>query len=228
MNKLVNLLFFFLLTTGLQAQSDSLSWVVYTPDFAFNNGIYLTFEQVKGNNPIPKSRIIISENLSSPAFFDKVLDGKKVFFFDENGLRKEVLTDKMWGFSSNGVIYINLGGSFNRISIVGNLCHFIATVTVTNQQYYDPFYSGYGGYYNVTPTAYATQETRQFLLNFKTGEVTDYSYENVSTAIASDQELAKEYSNLSKRKKKDLKFLYIRKYNQRNPLLIPIEKTSKK
>ncbi|SDB95386.1 hypothetical protein [Williamwhitmania taraxaci] len=224
MTKFINLLVLLLLSTGFHAQSDSLSSTVYTPDFSFNNGIYLTFAQVKNNNPIPKSRLIISENLSSPAFFDKVLGGKKIFFFDENGLRKEVLTEQIWGFSNNGVIYINLGGSFNKISIVGNLCHFIATVTVTNQQYYDPFYNGYGANYNISPNLYSIQETRQFLLNFKTGKVSDYTVPNVSTSIAADDELAKEYLNLSKRKKKDLKFLYIRRYNQCNPLLIPTKK----
>ena len=227
MSRIVNTFAFLLLSFGLHAQSDSVSWVIYTPDFAFNDGIYLNFEQVKRNNPIPKTRIICSEQLTSPIFFDKILDGRKLFFYDEHGLRKEVLTEKVWGFSSNGIIYINIGGSFNKISIVGNLCHFIATVTVMSQQYYDPFYYGYGGYYGTSPTTYAVPETRQFLLNFKTGEVTDYTYENVISAIASDKELSNEYASLSKRKKKDLKFLYIRKYNQRNPLFIPIKKRNK-
>lgn len=224
MKKAFNILVLLMLPIASYCQADSLAVVVYTPDFAFDDGIYLNFEQVKGNKPIPKTRIILSENLSSPLFFDKLLSGKKIFFFDDNGLRKEVLTDKIWGFSNKGVIYINIGGNFNKISIVGNLCHFIATIMVYNQQYYDPFGYGHGGVYNATPTAYATQETNQFLLNFKTGEVSEYNYEKVLASIASDTELAKEYADLSKRKKKDLKFLYIRKYNQRNPLLIPTHK----
>jgi len=224
MKKAYNILILLMLPIALYSQADSVTVVVYTPDFAFNDGIYLNFEQVKGNKPVPKTRIILSENLSSPLFFDKLLSGKKIFFYDENGLRKEVLADKIWGFSNKGVIYINIGGNFNKISIVGNLCHFIATITMYNQQYYDPFGYGYSGVYNATPTTYATQETNQFLLNFKTGEVSEYDYKNVLASIGSDTELAKEYANLSKRKKKDLKFLYIRKYNQRNPLLVPTYK----
>lgn len=222
MKILLNILTTLLLSITSYGQADSLRWAVYTPDFVFIDGIYLNFEQVKGNNPIPKTRIILSESLSSPNFFDKLLSGKKVFYFDKSGLRRDVLTEKIWGFSNKGVIYINIGGNFNKISIVGNLCHFIASVTVYSQQYYDPFYSGYGGGYNAT--TYAMQETHQFLLNFKTGEVSDYNHENVSLSIVSDTALAEEYSALSKRKKKDLKFLYIRKYNQRNPLLIPTHK----
>jgi len=90
-----------------------------------------------------------------------------------------------------------------------------------NQQYYDPFYYSYGGYYSYGPSSYATQETRQFLLNFKTGEVFDYDYKNVELLIATDQQLSTEYSKLSRRKKNDLKFFFIRQFNQRNPLLIP-------
>lgn len=223
MNKTLYTLTLLVLSLIVQAQPSNLVWVKYTPDFTFNDGIYLDFEQVKGNNPIPKTRIMVSENLTNPLFFDKILSGKKIFYFDENGLRKEVATEKIWGFSNKGVIYINMGGNFNKISIVGSICHFIATVTVVNQQYYDPFYNGYSAGYNVGPSVYAVQETRQFLLDFKTGTVFDYSYENVSLAIASDSVLAKEYAAMKKRKQKDLKFLYIRKYNERNPLLIPVK-----
>ncbi len=221
MKKITNILLACILSCHAFAQADSVRMVPFTPDFKFKEGLYLTFDQLKNNNPIPKSRIIISEDINSPEFFDKVLNGKKVFFFDSRGLRQEVLTEKVWGYSNNGSIYINVGGSFNRISIIGSICHFIATVTVVNQQYYDPFYYGYSGYYSYGPSTYATQETRQFLLNFKTGEVFDYDYKHVEVLIASDEELSNEYSRLSRRKKNDLKFFFIRRFNQRNPLMVP-------
>ncbi|HUX53611.1 MAG TPA: hypothetical protein VMV56_04305 [Williamwhitmania sp.] len=221
MKKIVNILLISLLACQAFAQADSVRMVKYTPDLKFKEGLYLSFAQLKSNSPIPKSRVIISENINSPSFFDKVLDGKKVFYFDSKGIRQEILTEKIWGFSSNGSIYINVGGNFNRISIIGSICHFIATVTVANQQYYDPFYYGYSGYYSYGPSTYATQETRQFLLNFKTGEVFDYDYKHVAVLIASDEELSNEYEQLSRRKKNDLKFFFIRRFNQRNPLMVP-------
>jgi len=221
MKKTINILLFCILSLQTIAQVDSVKTIPYTPDLKFKEGLYLTFNQLRSNNPIPKSRIIISEEIQSPQFFDRVIDGKKIFYFDTKGIRQEIPIEKVWGYSNNGSVYINVGGNFNRISIIGSICHFIATVTLMNQQYYDPFYYSYGGYYSYGPSSYATQETRQFLLNFKTGEVFDYDYKNVELLIATDQQLSTEYSKLSRRKKNDLKFFFIRQFNQRNPLLIP-------
>jgi len=38
-----------------------------------------------------------------------------------------------------------------------------------------------------------------------------------------DTELYDEYVQLSRKKKKDLMFVYIRKFNDKNPLYIPVE-----
>jgi hypothetical protein len=37
-----------------------------------------------------------------------------------------------------------------------------------------------------------------------------------------DEELYEEYMKLPRKKKRDLMFVYIRKYNERNPLFIPV------
>jgi len=37
-----------------------------------------------------------------------------------------------------------------------------------------------------------------------------------------DPELHDEFSGLSKKKKKQMKFLYIRKFNEKNPLFFPV------
>ena len=34
--------------------------VKYTPDFRFQDGIYLNFDQVKANSPIPKAKLLTS------------------------------------------------------------------------------------------------------------------------------------------------------------------------
>ena len=43
-----------------------------------------------------------------------------------------------------------------------------------------------------------------------------------SLLLMKDNELYEEYVQLSKRKKKDLMFVYIRKFNEKNPLFIPV------
>lgn len=51
--------------------------VKYTPDFRFNDGIYLNFDQVKMNSPIPKAKILTSTDYNDKEFFKKLFAGDK-------------------------------------------------------------------------------------------------------------------------------------------------------
>ena len=67
--------------------------------------------------------------------------------YDDNGVKKVMKTRDIWGYGRNGVLYINVGSTFHRISFVGNICHFVATTTTYNPNYYDPYYYNYNPYY---------------------------------------------------------------------------------
>ena len=69
----------------------------------------------------------------------------------------------------------------------------------------------------------ADTELRQYLLDFETGEVMEYDMDGVEILIMKDPELHDEYVSLSRRKKGQLKFVYIRKYNEKHPLYFPDE-----
>jgi hypothetical protein len=62
---------------------------------------------------------------------------------------------------------------------------------------------------------------RQYLIDFESGKVMDYDYKSMEVLLMKDPELHDEYMKLSKRKKKQLKFFYLRKFNERNPLYLP-------
>lgn len=199
-------------------QADTTKLVKYGPGFKFDEGIYLNFYQVKNNSPIPKTRIITTININDLDFFEKVLKDKTVSYYDEYGLKQEVKTSDIWGYSRRGSLYIQWGETFNRIPVVGNICHFVANIRVYNDRYYDPYYNSY----YTTPAPTTTTELRQLMLDFETGKVLDYNYENLLVILMRDQELYEEYNSLKKRKKRDEKFLYVRKYNEKYPLYIPI------
>jgi len=218
------LLFLISLTTA--GQTDSIKGVKYTSDYRFAPGLYLNFSQVKSNNPIPPSRIISKNDPYSIDFFQDLLDQKKISFYDELGSRQDVVTENIWGFSKDGKLFINYNGEFNRIPIVGSICHFIADITVVDTQYDPYYYDRYDYYYSSSyyrrPYNRTTRskEMRQYLLNFETGEVSTYERENVAVLLMEDPELYDEYSSLRKRKQKDLMFFFVRRYNERNPLYI--------
>ncbi|MCK4662816.1 MAG: hypothetical protein KAT68_08125 [Bacteroidales bacterium] len=219
--KVLYTLFLLSICVLLFGQADTIKLVKYSPDFKFYDGIYLNFQQVKNNKPIPKSRIITKVDIYSLDFFNKVLMKKKVSFYDNFGIKQEYSVDDLWGYSRNGSLYINWGNTFNRIPFVGSISHFIANVTVYQDRPYNPYYSSYY-YYNVVQPQQTTKEMRQFILDFETGKILNYNYETVLVILMKDTELYDEYNNLKKKKKKQLKFLYLRKYNEKYPLYIPV------
>lgn len=221
-----------LLVLPLAGQSDSAGMVKYSPGFRFSEGLYLNFDQVKQNRPVPKSGIITTVPYDDPDFYDRILREKVIGVFDNLGTKQEVSTRNIWGYSRNGVLYVNLNEGYYRITVVGTICHFVASLT-TYSNSYNPYYSAYGypyygnSYYNPYNPYYSpynntsNSEMRQYLLDFKNGNILDYEVESLKVLLMADPELHDEYASLGKKKQKQMKFLYIRKFNERNPLYFP-------
>jgi len=202
--------------------------VEYSTDFQFQDGIYANFDMVLDNNPIPAARIVTDLDMFDRDFYEKVTSVKEIVIYDENGVKKELATHEIWGYGRNGILYINVGSAFHRISFVGSICHFVATVTTYNPNYYDPYYynpyyssSYYYNRYSMPQSTVASTDLRQYLLDFETGDVMEYDTESVEVLLMKDPELADEYHSLSNRKKKQMKFVYIRRYNEKHPLYLP-------
>lgn len=214
--------------------------VKYTPEFRFNDGIYINFDQVKLNSPIPKSKLLTSIDYNDREFFKKILEGDKIYFYDNMGVRQEIAKNSLWGYSRNGVLYIEIQDNFNRITFVGNICHFVADITTYDSRsynspygYYDPYYSpyGYSNYYSPYGSYYSPyrqsnmtrNELKQYLIDFESGKVLEFDVENTELLLMKDNQLYEEYVQLSRKKKKELMFVYIRKFNEKNPLYLPVE-----
>lgn len=210
---------FLLATSSLFSQTDSSEMIKYTPEFKFKEGVFISFQQVRTNNPIPKSRILTSAGYDDPYFFSKILDLKEIHYFDNFGIQQSIKTKKIWGYSQNGILYIGINEGFYRIIIIGSICHFVASHTSYNNSYYPYSYYDYRYYpYGVSPTTNTRTEMRQYLLDFNSGNIMEYDVASVEVLLMKDPELHDEYVTLRNRKKKQLKFLYIRKFNERNPL----------
>ncbi|MEA3445324.1 MAG: hypothetical protein U9R19_11445 [Bacteroidota bacterium] len=211
------------------AQTDSTKFIRYTPDFKFADGIYLSFEQVQGNNPIPASRIVTSENINSHNFYDKIFNEDNLVLFDENGMKLEIEKSEVWGYCKLGAIYIQYNDDFYRIPVIGSIAHFVGQELVENyrgydpyNRYYDPNYYNLGGHRNTI----TTKELRQYLLDFSSGRVLLYNRKSLKVMLMPDAELYEEYNNLRRRKQKKMLFFYVRRFNERNPLMMPVYKSN--
>ena len=223
--------------------------VQYTPDFKFRDGIYFNFDQVKTNNPIPKAKLFTSVDYNDKDFFDQVLSSEKIYFYDNMGVRQEIEKDAIWGFARNGVLYVKVQNSFNRITFFGSIIHFVADVTSTSPgyypySYYDPYYSPYRSYYspyNYSPyrnyydpygyrygNPYSRNTSRtdleMFMIDFETGKVYDYDMNNLEVLLIRDPELYEEFVSMRNKNRKKMMFVYLRKFNEKHPVMLPTSK----
>ncbi len=209
-------------------QVDSVKRVKYTPEFQFASGLYLNFNQVQENIPIPSIRINSTDDPTDFNFYRNLVKNKTIGFFDAFGTRQEVATANIWGYCQDGKIYIQYNGEFNRVPIIGRVCHFIADITVIDT-HYDPYYSNYynSGYYNPYYSrpynrTTKTQEMRQYLLDFESGKIMDFNRESVKIELMQDPELYDEFMKIKKRKQNDLLFFFLRRLNEKYPVTIPV------
>lgn len=194
----------------LQAQSDS---VLYTQGFAFNTGIYLDYAQFRSNSPIPKSALVFEGDTARLDFLRLLLTKDQFQWRDTAGIVHTTRTVSTWGYCENKSIFIRWNYSFNRIAVIGSVCHFTAYVT-------DYMYTGPG---TAPSRQYGTpvESLQQYVLDTKTGSIYDFNPRTMEYILQRDAVLFAEYSVLKKKQKKEQAFLYLRKYNEKYPLYFP-------
>ena len=219
MKQIFNILFLLIISISAVFSQDS-NLVKYTPEYQFKDGIYVDFESFKTNNPITNSTIVTNIPLNDIDFYNKLLEKDKISYYDDNGIKQTVEPKHLWGYSIHNIIHINYDGKFYRLPTIGKISQFIASVTVIRTAS-DPYYGG--GYYGgIGPsTTYEDKETRHFLLDLENGGVYENNYKTVEKLLISDKQIYDEYMALKKRKRKKLSYMYIKKFNDANPIYFP-------
>lgn len=208
-------LFFFvsLFCCQIQAQDS----IAYTKDFRLYEGLYIGYQDFRYNWPIPKEKINTKINKDQLDFYTKVVEEEFIEFTDRDGSTTKVKTEHVWGYCQNNIIFINQENFFFRIPVFGAISNFIGTVEVLS---YSP---GYDPFMNtpMNSTAAKTREIRQYLFDFYSGEVVQFSVEKLEEFFKRDEVIYKEYTSLSKKKKKEFATKYIRMYNEKHLVYFP-------
>lgn len=193
---------------------------IYDQEFVFTDGIYITKDDMINNHPIEKYRVETNIDAESLDFFDQLMSHKEFSLFDNLGNRTTIKTENVWGYCSGGTIFINQNGYFNRVGVIGSICHFMGIKIITNYHPYDPFF-GYNRW-GYVPTPTTTAESQQYFLEFSTGKIYEYNSQNLEMLLMKDVELHDEYAALSRKKKNSRLFYYMRKFNEKHPLYLPV------
>lgn len=200
--------------TTVNAQNDSIK---YSVDFKFDDGLFLSFEHVQSNRSIPFKNIITQKNILDPTILNDLFQQKTIQLFID-GEKRKILTGQIWGYSKNGVLYIKHLDQFYRIPSIGQISFFAAQVEVRHIPNVDPWNNSYVARQN---SSYSTTELQSFLLDFNEGVLYEYSAKNVEKLISPNQELHQNFLSLKKRKRRQMAFIYIRRFNESRPLYFP-------
>jgi len=209
------------------SQNDSIPNVA--PESVLKDGIYLSFDDLKTNNPLPKENVINNDDKTQSDFISKTLSSNKEIMFTYKGSQYRAEVSKIWGYCQNGNVYVHYADKFARITVFGNISHFLATVMVTRYVSNGGYGGygmgmGYGGGYSV-PVKQA--EVHEFLMDYNSGDIIECTPTNLETFLSKDMRLYNQYLQIKKRKRKDFMILYIRKYNAEHPITIPVSVTGK-
>ena len=86
------------------AQNDSLPNIA--PESLLKEGVYLTFNDLKTNNPLPKENIVSTLDKTLPDFISKTLTENKEIIFSYKGSQYRAEVSKIWGYCQNGNVYV--------------------------------------------------------------------------------------------------------------------------
>jgi hypothetical protein len=207
------ILSFLIVILKLQSQDS----VMYTRDFRLYEGIYTSYKEFRYNWPIDKDKIVTNLPKDQLDFFSKLTESDIIEYKERDGSLEKIKTEKIWGYCQNNVIFINQDKNFFRIPVFGAISNFIGTVEVVSySRGYDPFMNT-----PINSTAYKTREIRQYLFDFYSGEIVEYSIDKMEEYLKRDEVLYKEFMELSKKKKKEFAFKYMRLYNEKHPVYFP-------
>lgn len=194
---------------ALSAQKDS---TIYKEN-GLTEGIYLTYDDFRRNNPVTKNEIESNLNKEQLDFLGKIIDQVK-FAYKRNGITETADARKVWGFYQNHTLYVNYKETFYRVPVFGAICYMVALVEVP--VYYPGYYSpGFGG---VPGNTMKTKEIREFIINFYDGVVQELNFEAVENLLSRDEALYKEFKALKRKKKKEQVSRFIKRYNELHPV----------
>lgn len=186
-------------------QTDTALLLPYKKGMALNEGIYITLDELRNNNPSIREFTLIADHIYG--------ERGRILLFQACG---DSLCEvkNCFGFYKSGSVYLSQGlpGYFYRIYLMGSLTHFIAFSSYGNRNR-----NAYSGqmFYSGIPDDFS-----EFILEIESGEVFVFNYKNFLAFLQrKDAELSQELK--SSRRKRKMIYYYLLKYNERHPLFFP-------
>ena len=214
----VCLLHFF---AGLSGQEP----VAVTKNFAFADGVYLSFAEFQENRPSYRWTDLKSSLFTNPQTFLTQIEFLKL---KEEGNRPVPL-DSVWGLCLGGIPYVRLPQgavdkelpTFAVLQVRGKICYFVFSrpelrripMSAYNPLTGRPFRSGLVDRWE--------EVEHPMMLHFQTGEVARLTVDNFLQWIDDDERLQETVRELEAGEAQEKLFKCLLIYDDRNPVFVP-------
>lgn len=190
------------------------------------DGVYLSYEDFINNEPSLPFAAFDLKWTETPYFNKLKLKSCKNF---QDGKMKKTDMRTIWGICLGGIPYINYSitmpyqirfgnqandvrgkSAFSRIRILGNICHFNIedNVPKSNPRFNNSLF---------TEDVQGRMVRAQKMIKLSTGKIYAYDEYILCQLIKDDEQL---YASFQKEGNREAKmFSYLKKYNERNPIL---------
>jgi hypothetical protein len=218
--RILVILSYSIFATGLIAQ-EAEQYYLDQQSLKFRDGVYTNIGMVEKNSPIPSTWIVTDMDVNDRNFYKKLIRADEIVFYDDNGVRTLLNTKSIWGYSYNGDLHINVGGAFHKIDFVGRYSHFFASKTT---YYPNPLL---GGYFTLdfwsTQPILITARHEEYLVDIMENKVWKFDVDGLERVLNKDPQLWNEFTTLKKQEKIHLKYVFLKRYNEKYPLDIPFD-----
>ncbi len=192
----------------------------------FKDGIYLSYDDFIQNKPsISLDKVKVKEK--ETRYFNK-MKIHKIQILDEGKWQKMNLAE-VWGICIDGMPHIQymsrnnrnllfgkvakeprFTGNFTRIRIIGSICHFHIEDYLSNNSnnYLNNQYSSFKDGFHVSTSK---------IMKLESGVICDFNEFNLGLLIQDDQKLFDHFKQDEQKEQRI--FLYLQKYNERNPAI---------
>jgi len=197
----------------------SLSFGQYYEDPDLNEGFYLSLDQLQQNAPFLTDCIIHPAKEIEPDYFQQVLSNDTLYAqCTPSDTLSKFGRNELLGVCIEGVLYLQAYEEFYRVLNFGTLTYFITTNPLSGAQMPRSRIAMNSWGVGMSVGEPTVDVAREFILDTRSGEAAEFLWQNLATAIASDQELYNRYMSLKKRERKRLVHVYLRAFNDRNPI----------
>ncbi len=218
------ILFYWIVLLGVSPlnsiQSQKQDTVLVTKNFKFKDGIYLTFEDFKKNQPI------VWEKLKADLYSNPQTCMAQLNALEMKENHSAINPHSLWGICLGGVPFIRLDSNeihkstptFSCLNVRGKICQFSFS-TIKETDVFMPVYNPATGRIMKGTYVKRDKETEHSrLLHFQTGEIVPFNVTNFKKWIQDDTGLLASLNDLTSNEAREKLFKCLLIYVDRHPV----------